>query len=143
MSKIPKERVDEVANDALNVLIEILDRIEIPPYEDIPDAATVRSEELIRWRIPDTEITIAKVKDGPWEGEWLFRPETVARLDEFYLIVKHLPYRPHAVAGRIGPFGGLYDGYVLYPEETFPSGWIDDLPGWAKTVYLEQPVWKG
>jgi len=142
LSKVSRERVDDVANDALNILIEILDRIEIPPYEDIPDAAAVRSEELTRWRIPKTEITIAKVKEGPRESEWLFSPQTVDRLNEFYLKVKHLPYRPHAVAGRIGPFGGLYDGYVLYPEETFQSGWIDDLPGWAKRVYLEQPLWK-
>ncbi|MBT8363968.1 MAG: mechanosensitive ion channel family protein [Deltaproteobacteria bacterium] len=141
-SKVARERVDDIANDVLNVLIEILDRIEIPPFEDIPDAAAVRSGELTRWRIPDTEITIAKVKDGPREGEWLFSPQTVARLNEFYQKVKHLPYRPDAVAGRIGPFGGVYDGYVLYPEETFPSEWIDDLPGWAKTVYFEQPVWK-
>ena len=142
LSEIPRERVDDVANDALNILVEILDRIEIPPYEDIPDAAAVRSEELTRWRIPKTEITIAKVKEGPREGEWLFSPETVARRTEFYQKVKHLPYRPDAIAGRIGPHGGLYEAYIRYPEETFPSEWIDDLPDWAKTVYLEQPVWK-
>jgi MscS family membrane protein len=142
LSKISKERVDDVANDALNILIEILDRIEIPPYEDIPDAAEVQSEELTRWRIPNTEITIAKVKEGPREGEWLFSPETVERSMEFYQKVKHLPYRSDAVAGRIGPFGGIYEAYIQYPEETFPSEWIDDLPGWARTVYFEQPVWK-
>jgi MscS family membrane protein len=142
LSKISRERVEEVANNALNILIEILDRIEIPPYEDIPDAAAVRTEGLTRWRIPNTEITIAKVKEGPREGEWLFSPETVARLKEFYKKIKHLPYRPDAIAGRIGPFGGLYEGYILYPEETFPSEWIEDLPNGMKTVYFEQPVWK-
>ena len=142
LSKISRERVEEVANDALNILIEILDRIEIPPYEDIPDAATVRSEELTRWRIPKTEITIAKVKEGQREGEWLFSPETVVRLKEFYKKIKHLPYRPDSIVGKIRPFGGLYEAYVRYPEETFPSEWIEDLPSWMKTVYFEQPVWK-
>jgi MscS family membrane protein len=142
LSKVSTERVDDVANDALNILIEILDRIEIPPYEDIPDAAAMQSEELTRWRIPNTEITIAKVKEGPREGQWLFSPQTVAHLKEFYKKVKHLPYRPDAIVGRIGPYGGLYEGYILYPEETLPSEWIDDLPGWTKTVYFEQPVWK-
>ena len=33
LSKISKERIDDVANDVLNILIEILDRIEIPPYQ--------------------------------------------------------------------------------------------------------------
>ena len=142
LSKISKERVDDVANNALNLLIEILDRIEIPPYENIPDSPAVQSEELTRWRIPNTEITIAKVKEGPREGEWLFSPETVDRRMEFYKKVKHLPYRSDPTSGKIGPFGGIYEAYVRYPEETFPSEWIDDLPGWAKTVYLEQPVWK-
>jgi MscS family membrane protein len=142
LSKISEERVDDVANDALNLLIEILDRIEIPPYEDIPDAAAAQLEELTRWRIPNTEITIAKVKEGPREGEWLFSPETIARRFEFYQKVKHLPYRSDPISGKIGPFGGLYDAYIQYPEETFPSEWIDDLPGWARTVYFEQPVWK-
>ena len=76
LSKVSTERVDDVANDALNILIEILDRIEIPPYEDIPDAAAMQSEELTRWRIPNTEITIAKVKEGPREGQWLFSPQS-------------------------------------------------------------------
>ena len=142
LSKVSRERVDDVANDALNLLIEILDRIEIPPYEDIPDAAAVRSEELTRWRIPNTEITIAKVKEGPREGEWLFSPETVARRMEFYNKVKHLPYRSDPISGKIGPFGGIYEAYVRYPEETFPSEWIDYLPEWMKTVHFEQPVWK-
>lgn len=142
LSKVSRERVDDVANDALNLLIEILDRIEIPPHEDIPDAAAVGSEELTRWRIPNTEITIAKVKEGPREDEWLFSPETVARRMEFYNKVKHLPYRSDPISGKIGPFGGIYEAYVRYPEETFPSEWIDDLPGWAKTVHFGQPVWK-
>jgi len=142
LSKISRERVEDVANDTLNIFIEILDRIEIPPFEDIPDRAAVLAEELTRWSIPNTEITIAKVKDGPREGEWLFSPETVARRSEFYNKVKHLPYRPDPVAGRIGPVGGLFDAYILYPEETMPSEWIEDLPGWMKTVYFDQPVWK-
>jgi MscS family membrane protein len=142
LSQIARERVDDIANDVLNMLIEILDRIDIPPFEEIPDAADARSGDLTRWSLPNTEITIAKVKNGPREGEWLFSPQTVARLPEFYQKIKHLPYRPDAVAGQVGPFGGLYECYVLYPEETFPSGWIEDLPAWMKAVYLEQPLWK-
>jgi len=142
LSQVPRERVDDITNEVLNQLIEVLDRIEMPPLTDIPDAVAVRSDELTRWSIPHTEISIAKVKEGSREGEWLFSPQTVDRLNEFYQRVKHLPYRADAVAGKVGPFGGLYDYYVLHPEETFPSEWIDDLPRWTKNVYLEQPLWK-
>jgi MscS family membrane protein len=88
LSQIARERVDDIANDVLNMLIEILDRIDIPPFEEIPDAADARSGDLTRWSLPNTEITIAKVKNGPREGEWLFSPQTVARLPEFYQKIK-------------------------------------------------------
>jgi len=142
MSNIPKERIDDVGNDAAAMLQEILDRIELPRYKDIPDAAAVQDHKLSRWTIPYTEITIAKIKEGPLEGKWLFSSETVARSNEFFKKVKDLPYRPDAVVGQIRSQGGLYEYQVYFPEESFPSEWIDELPDWLKTVYYEHPLWK-
>jgi MscS family membrane protein len=142
MSNIPKERIDDVASDTAAILQEILDRIELPHYKDIPDAAAVQANKLFRWTIPYTEITIAKIKEGPLEGKWLFSSETVARSNEFYKKVEDLPYRSDAVVGKITPKVGLYEYQVFYPEETFPSEWIEKLPDWLKTVYFFHPVWK-
>ena len=142
MSKIPRERLDDFGEEAVILLQEILDRIEIPPYQDIPDANTVRTEELSQWTIPNTEITIAKVKEGPREGEWLFSPETVDHLWKFYNKIKALPYRPDAVWGSVGPLGGIYSYYLLLPEPSLPAEWVGDLPPWARAIYLEQPAWK-
>ena len=142
MSQVPRERMDDIGTESTAMLQEILDRIEIPPYEDIPDAAAVKADKLFRWTIPKTEITIARVKEGPREGEWLFSPATVARLPMFYEKVKDLPFRPDAVAGRIAPHGGLYQHTVLFPEPSFPSEWIDGLPAWARTVYIGLSFWK-
>ena len=64
---IPRERIDDEGEAGVILLQEILDRIEIPPYAEIPDAARVRDEELWRWMIPDTEIEIAIAKEGPRE----------------------------------------------------------------------------
>jgi MscS family membrane protein len=41
-------------------LKETLDRIEIPPYEDIPDANAVKADKGASWTVPHTEITIAE-----------------------------------------------------------------------------------
>jgi MscS family membrane protein len=142
MSQVPIERMDDIGTESTAMLQEILDRIEIPPYEDIPDAAAVKADKLFRWTIPKTEITIARVKEGPREGEWLFSPATVARLPMFYEKVKDLPFRPDAVAGQIAPHGGLYQHTVLFPEPSFPSEWIDGLPAWARTVYIGLSLWK-
>ena len=69
VSTIPRERVDDEGEAAVILLQEVLDRIEIPPSPEIPDAKTVRTEEMSRWTLPNTEIDIAKVKEGPREGE--------------------------------------------------------------------------
>lgn len=142
VSEIPSQRVDDKGEASVILLQEVLDRIDIPPHTQIPDAEQMRSEELSRWVIPHTEIEIAQVKEGPREGEWLFSPETVARLKAFYDEVSDHPYRPDAIWGKTGPLGGVYTYYVLLPESSMPSEWIDALPAWATAVYLEQPVWK-
>jgi len=142
LSNIPKERIEDVGNDTMAILQEILDRIELPRYKDIPDNAAVQVRKLSRWTIPYTEITIVKIKEGPLEGEWLFSSETVARSNEFFKKVKDLPYRPDAVVGQIRPQVGLYEYQVFFPEESFPSEWIDELPDWLKAIYYEHPLWK-
>ncbi len=142
LSKIPRERIDDEGEAAAILVQEVLDRIEKPPYPEIPDAKQVQEDELFRWVIPNTEIEIARVKEGPREGEWLFSPETVAHLEAFYGDVKDLPYRSDAVWGDAGPLGGVYAYYVLFPEESMPVLWINALPEWARAVYLEQPIWK-
>lgn len=139
---IPRERIDDEGEAGVILLQEILDRIEIPPYAEIPDAARVRDEELWRWMIPDTEIEIAIAKEGPREGEWLFSPETVAQLKDFYYDVESIPYRSDAVRGLQGPLGGAYSYYIQMPEPSMLTGWVEHFPDWSRGVYFEQPVWK-
>ena len=141
-SDIPVERVEDIANYVRPLMVEILDRIEIPPMEAIPDADAVQVQNLTRWTIPHSEITFVKIEEGPRQGQWLFSADTVKRLKEFYERVKDLPYRPDAAMGYVEPFGGPYQRYVLLPEESFPDRWIKQLPGWLRAVYFENPVWK-
>jgi MscS family membrane protein len=139
---VPKRLRKEVEPEAVVLLAEILARIELPPYEAIPDLQAVESKEVSRWRIPHTEITIARIEEGPRRGEYLFAGETVDRLREFFSRVENLPYRPGAGLKKIGPAGGLYEYYMLSPRGFVPVRLIDSLPSWARSVYFEQTVWQ-
>ena len=105
MSQVPKRLRDDVGPESIVLLAEILARIKLPPYQAIPDSDALESKGVARWRIPHTEITIAQVKEGPRQGEYLFTAETVTRLKEFFNRVRHLPYRSDSAIKRIGPAG--------------------------------------
>jgi MscS family membrane protein len=142
LSQIPKRLRKDVGPEAAVLLGEILSRIELPPYEAIPDADALQNKELYRWRIPRTEITLARVEEGPRRGEYLFSAETVDRLREFFSRVRHLPYRPGAPVKKLGPAGGLYGYYSSSPRGLVPIKLIESLPSWARSVYYDFAVWQ-
>jgi MscS family membrane protein len=102
MSEVPPVELGIVGAERAVQLREILDRIDLPPMADVPDAAAMANQPAKRWRLPDTEIDFALVQQGPRAGEYLVSPETVERLPEFYQRVKDLPYKE-------GPARRMYD----------------------------------
>ncbi len=80
-------------------LKEILDRIELPPEDEIPGDGECADGTITQWTIPDTRITIQRIEDGPRAGEFLCSADTVQRLDRLYRQAKHLPYQPGATVG--------------------------------------------
>ena len=119
-------------------LKEVLDRLELPAPESIPDAHIMASREFKRWTLPGTEITIERVEKGPRAGEYLFSPETVERLPEFYARIKHLPYQSDKRAGWYERY--RYGGAGL--RAVIPLKWMSAMPAWAKAPVLDQPVWR-
>jgi MscS family membrane protein len=119
------------------LLKEILDRIELPPEEEIPGDEEVADEEKAhtRWTIPNTGITIAKVEEGPRAGEFLFTAKTVAHLDQFYERAKVLPYKPGAAIG-------IYEDIIHSPGWPVPQSWGAALPRWSKTIVLGEALWQ-
>jgi MscS family membrane protein len=101
LSDIPPLVFEEVSAETALILKEVLDRIELPPIEEIPDAAAVQEFGLTRWTIPRTEIRIVLITEGEDQGDWLFSSGTVWRADEFYERVRHLPYQPGRTGGHI------------------------------------------
>lgn len=116
-------------------LREILDRIELPPEQDIPGMDAVKEHEVVLWRIPHTEIFIGRKPDGPRTGSFLFTAETVDKLDEFYEEIRDFPYKE-------GVQEGLYEQYIYSSGWMFPDGFMDYLPSWMLKGYLGQAVWQ-
>ncbi len=140
LSKVPPRLKKDTGIEATLLLKEILDRIKVPPYSEIPDAeAVAANQELSRWTIPGTQINIVKVEDRPKVGKFLFSPRTVNRLREFYKQVEQLPYKPDATEG-------FYEFYISTPASLSPSTKLDqfflDLPDWLNTRYGDQTLWQ-
>ena len=80
-SQLPKRGKRTKERESVLLLKEILDRIELPPDNEIPgdEEVAVAETPLTRWTIPNTKITIAKIEEGPRAGEFLFTAGTVSR----------------------------------------------------------------
>ena len=142
LSALPEATVHEASRRLTLQLKEILDRIELPAWEAIPDEAAMARSEFKRWNLPGTEIRIARMENGPRAGEYLFTAETVSRIPEFFEKVQELPYKPDASLG-------LYDfstygpaGVALSLNRLIPARWVLGLPQWAMTRVLDQPLWR-
>ncbi len=135
LSKVPPTMVNAVRIESAFLLMEIFNRIEIPPYGAIPGKEDMKAEGLSRWTIPYTEITIARVSEGPHEGEYLFTPKTVSRLESFYERSKHLPCKPDT-------WENPYESYIFAPGGLIPHGLIEGLPQWTKRPFFGQTLWQ-
>lgn len=98
LSEVPPMVSREVSAETALVLKEVLDRIDLPPMDEVPDEAAAEQLALTRWTVPHTEIQLVLMADGDRQGLWVFSKQTVQRAEEFYNRVRHLPYRP----GRTG-----------------------------------------
>jgi MscS family membrane protein len=142
LSQVPKKLRDDMGPESVVLLAEILGRIKLPPYQEIPDADALESKGVFQWRIPHTEITIARIEEASRRGEYLFTAETVARLRKFFSKVRDLPYRPDAIIKKIGPLGGLYEYYRASPRGMIPVRLIESLPSWSRSIYFDHAVWQ-
>jgi MscS family membrane protein len=153
LSDIPPVLQQTVAAERAIQLKEILDRIELPSFESVPDRNAAAGLPGKRWRLPETEIDIALVESGPRSGEYLFSAGTVDRLPEFYERVKKLPYKPGPAAElsdvyhklSAGGTATIYDAYLSSPvglARIVPVRWMLRLPAWAKSPIAGVGAWQ-
>jgi MscS family membrane protein len=136
LSEVPPASLTDTASETAILLLDVLERLPLPPWAQIPDAQAVEREGLTQWRIPHTSIVLQRVEEGPRAGEFLFTPKTVQRALEFYERTRHLEPRSKAVVD---------DGYALFrthPGWMIPMAWVRALPDWAREVYLGQALWQ-
>lgn len=142
LSEVPPAMLQQLSRRLAVQLREVMHRIELPPLDSVPDAKAMASAEFKRWTLPGTEIRIVRMESGTRSGEYLFGPETVSRIPDFYERVKDLPSKTSAP-------GGLYQfmyyqpsGVALALRNIVPPRWLLNPPAWAMVSYLDQPVWR-
>ena len=133
---------EKYAAEAAVCLKEVLDRVALPPVEEIPGLESLDNKEgaesLARWQVPNTQIFISRVVEGPRRGEFLFSAETVAQASEFYAKMNTLPYRTE---GR--PVSkDLYDWWLCSPGTPAVGLWLESMPEWFHSRGGGMAVWQ-
>ncbi len=127
-NKLPEYSLDYFDAEAAVCLKEVLDRVRLPSAEQIPGIESVEtndgSEALLRWQVPNTQIVISKIQEGPRRGEFLFSAETVSRAPELFAKVSSQPYRMDSPAVS----AGIYDWWLSSPGNPWVAAWVDHLP---------------
>jgi MscS family membrane protein len=139
LSGVPPAARAKVGRAAVAALYETLDRIELPPMDEIPAAnqtGPLASTNVPRWVIPHTEIAIVRIADGPRAGQFLFSTDTVSRAGSFFQRVQALPYT------RPVQLKGFYEKRVEGGGWLIPPSWIQALPAWARAPLAGQSTWK-
>lgn len=144
LSKFPPSLQKDLGYGRAIMLKEILDRINLPPLEEVPDYNDVEHDletkkfpKLNSWRIPHTEIILVKIEEGVLQGEFMFSAETVEKLPEFYNQIKTLPYKTSREVTE-----GFYSFYIGTPGLLMPPRWSEYLPEWSTEIYYHQTVWQ-
>jgi len=138
ISKLPPAQARRLAAEAMLLIYEVLDKLALPPYEEIPDAAAmaeIADGEPRQWQVPGTEITIGRIEEGPRRGEYLFSSDTVDRAHEFYAKAQNMAYQP-------GAMEGFYLEIISDGGSWIPSKLSHSFPSWAKNIVWGQAAWK-
>ena len=141
LSQVPSASRQQVADDSFVLLWDVIARLQLPELGSIPDATAFMEDDdkvtrPAEWRIPDTEIAIARVAEGPRAGEFLFSPGTVERGRIFQEALQETPYQRPMPSDNLVLTDQLLTGWMI------PMVWVEALPGWANTPVLGQVVWK-
>lgn len=133
-SKIPESYRLEYSYEAVIQLKEILDRIKLPKFQDLPD--NNGKKELDYWRIPSTPFEIQFIKNGDRSGEYLFNQETALNVEKIYVRAKNLPYVTKTTKG-------FYRFYSSTPGRLVPPKWFSYIPETlSNELHYEQTIFQ-
>lgn len=112
--------------EAAIFLIEAIDRIIVVDFDKVPEVGDDPDKPILRWRLRNTAVTIARVEAGDRAGEYLFTQETVFRASEFYDEVKGRPFLEGSGQG------------ALYKEPWFEK----HIPDWMREEFFILNWWQ-
>ena len=135
LSEVAPILAENVGRESVLLLGEILNRIPLPSPGEIPDRDKVRKEELERWYIPLTGITLHRVSEGDRKNDFLFTPETIRRLSRYYEEVRHLP-------AREGALENIYEASQYASGGVLSQSFIDSLPAPARHRHYGLTLWQ-
>jgi MscS family membrane protein len=135
LSEIPPLVYEEASSEVALLLKDVLDRVELPPLNEVPDRAAVEELGLKRWTLPHTEIQLMRVDEGDRAGQWIFSARTVDHAEEYYNRVRHLPLRPGRAGGHITELRGASDSIIMIKL-------VDSLPSWFKGEIAGMMAWQ-
>jgi len=138
LSEIPSFRRENTGKEAAASLKEILDRIELPNDDDIPNLKDMTNKDGSLkefWIIPHTEITFKLITKGSLKGKYQFSPNTITHAKDFLQQVSHLPYKEGATEG-------LATSYLTQPGQKWLANIIKKLPESMKERKNGQTVWQ-
>jgi len=139
LSEVPPAARGKTGRAAATALYETLSRIQLPPFEEIPDTGQLSrpaGTNAARWVIPNTEIALERVPSGPHQGEFLFSPETLAKANDFYERVRGSAFT------RPVPLEDLKEIITAGGGWLVPHRWIQALPAWLRAPLAGQAGWK-
>jgi MscS family membrane protein len=137
VSEVPPAIRFKTAGEATAFLIDILNRLPVTPPQEIPgtpghDWGTLPAS----WTIPGTEIRIARQKEGPRAGEYLFDTATVERLPEFHARIIGLP------PVRPTQYRSWREEQIRLTGPLFPNAITRNIPEPLRQPVLDTPLWK-
>ena len=144
LSALPPITRMEAERRIMIQLKEILDRVELPPMSQVPDAKAMQQSGKTRWLIPGTDIAIQEIETGPRKGEYIFAADSIDRLPEIYQLARNMPYINHSTEY-------WYEHQLMYPVgpmfvlgKVIPPRWIlnKSTMSASQVAFLEQPLWR-
>ncbi|WP_208948196.1 mechanosensitive ion channel family protein [Segnochrobactrum spirostomi] len=137
LGNVPPAARARTGNAAIAYLSDILVRLPLVDPASIPGAPGRDWGKLPdKWRIPGTEIEIARQTTGPQAGDYLFTADTIENLKTYYAeIASRSPLRP-ALFPNFNEIQANFTGPLI------PDSWVRAVPGPLRSIVLDTPIWK-
>lgn len=145
LSDIPSSVRDKVEIERVLQLHEILDRIYLPAFDDIPGGRAgtfldshARNALPQSWIVSGTNIVTARQESGARKGYFLVSKETVEHIPEDYEILKSFP-------AKSDHSEDLFEYYIYTPGDLVAPQWYEfilDGPAWLQKKLAGQTYWQ-